>query len=717
MKRSVLNASLLIWALVFSALVMAPSPSNIAAQLWVTSAPSNDDIENAQVLTIAGQSGVLATQSNSGSSVEEGEVEAVTGGSESTCWTSSVWYKAVLSVGQWRFTTFDATFDEVITIGTVTTSPPSAGSFLRVQTEGTSGYRPDIQTNEPRRNILIDVASPSTYYIGIGLNICGYRSGMGTFRLRWSKIQDLTGDNLADAIDYDIGRADFQSPVVDRGRTLLNATVETFSGGTQEWTRLDEVRDGESWDPQHNWVNSVWSKVTLGAGNWSIVADFDRTDVREPTVALFTSSSGTPTLASLENVDTGTSLTVNVTAEMVYYIGVSLDYEGVQAPGSFDLRIRPTVRPSAVSPIQVEVDSETPSAHVSWELPANSGALETTSYLKYDVRLQYMDATGRPGERVLDRRCSVFEHYLAFPGSVRGCGFDFLAAGTWSVLISVYDGDQRLSGNPGETTFDVAKQWNDSFEYATELAGTDGSLFDNFSYATLQYNEPRHATSQTWSSLWYKFQAPKDGLYAFTLEEQSSYNIVEYPGKVGAYITAYTGESLSTLSQVGFGEAPSWDLKAGTWYRITISLKANFVEDEFDDYEQDSDLLSVLLKWTFTAPAPTPGAEAPRPAAPTVDAVVPVQTPQTSLPPVVEQPQVMTVKAKNNSPLSTVLRKAKIKVDKTSTFTVKVLKASRKICRTTGGKLQFTSKGTCNIEVKVKPKKGKTSSHLVVVKP
>jgi hypothetical protein len=305
---------------------------------------------------------------------------------------------------------------------------------------------------------------------------------------------------------------------------------------------------------------------------------------------------------------------------------------------------------------------------------------------------------------------------MAFEVSARQCAFDLLAAGTWSALISVYDGDQRLSGNPGETTFVVAKQWNDSFEYATELSGTDGSLFDNFSYATLQANEPRHATSQTWSSLWYKFQAPKDGRYGFALEERSSYNTVEYPGKVGAYVTAYTGESLSALSQVGFGEAPSWDLKAGTWYRIAISLKANFIEDEFDQYSQDSDLLAILLRWTFTAPTPTPVAEAPRPAAPTIDAVVPVQTPQTSLPPVVEKPQVVTVKIKNNSPLSAVLKKAKIKVDKTATFTVKVLKDSRRVCRSAEGKLQFTSKGTCNIEVKVKPKKGKASSRLVAVK-
>jgi hypothetical protein len=461
----------------------------------------------------------------------------------------------------------------------------------------------------------------------------------------------------------------------------------------------------------------VWSKVTLASGDWTIVSEFDDTDTRVPTMALFTSTSQNPTLADLTNRDTGSTLSVSVSSNTTYYIGISFDYANYGSPGSFDLKIRRSVRPAPVGSVQVVTDQVQPQATISWGLPSNSGSLGTLSYLKYDLLLEYQDQTGRAGERVLSRSCSVFEDSVLAYGSIRECSFDRLAAGTWSLMIAVYDSDQRVNGALAyQDTFVISNTWNDSFASPQEISGVEGELFDNFSYATLQASEPSHAASQTWSSLWYKFQAPKDGRYMFTLEERSSYNIVNDPGKVGAYVTAYTGDGLPALSRVGFGEAPSWDLKAGTWYRIAISLKANFVEDEFDQYSQDSDLLAVLLRWTFTAPTPTPVAEAPRPAAPAVDAVAPVQSPQTSLPVVVEKPQVVTVKVKNNSPLSTVLKKAKIKVDKTSTFTVKVLKDSRKICRSAEGKLQFTSKGTCNIEVKVKPKKGKTSSRLVAVK-
>jgi hypothetical protein len=101
-----------------------------------------------------------------------------------------------------------------------------------------------------------------------------------------------------------------------------------------------------------------------------------------------------------------------------------------------------------------------------------------------------------------------------------------LGTTTWSLDLFLERGVNTIeavaldnAGNISETRtiqvdYRVPDPPNDAFGLATELTGTDGQVQGNNERATREFGEPFHAGNEGGKSVWWKYTAPGDGLFA-----------------------------------------------------------------------------------------------------------------------------------------------------------------------------------------------------------
>jgi hypothetical protein len=194
------------------------------------------------------------------------------------------------------------------------------------------------------------------------------------------------------------------------------------------------------------------------------------------------------------------------------------------------------------------------------------------------------------------------------------------------------------------------------------------------------------------------------------------------------YITVYTGNSLGTLTRVSTNiDSVTWSGTSGNIFYIAVTTADEYRNSELGFFVMTRSIVVA------TPPPPPPVIAAPpvvaappAVAAPPPDVVastppqVVVSTPSTTPPTPATPPATSSVKiakgGKNATPLS-IAKKARITVPKAATVSTSVKSDSKKVCSLVGGKLQFKKKTTCNVTVKVTPKKGKATSHSVAVSP
>jgi len=109
----------------------------------------------------------------------------------------------------------------------------------------------------------------------------------------------------------------------------------------------------------------------------------------------------------------------------------------------------------------------------------------------------------------------------------------------------------------------VAAPANDNFANAQLLGANDGTLTASNVGASYEPDEPFHAGQGCYSSVWYKWTAPSDGVL-----------VVESSG-IHTLLGAYTGSAVSSLTEVAsdeefWGSRIAVDVVPGTTYRIAV---------------------------------------------------------------------------------------------------------------------------------------------------
>lgn len=700
------------------------------------SAPSNDDIENAT--EIAGGVTVSTrgslTDSNLGATLQPTEDYAIFLLGPPL---SSVWYKIKLSPGRWKIATTKVSFDTVLIVGTIDEGTQSLSNFSYVDQNASRGDVQGGSSRDPESLVIFTAETEVEYFIGVAVNSYYETSVAGTFNLEWTPIQSdttipLENDDFQTRFRLNEPTDELDEPLVRHGLTLNNATLEDY-----EIEMLTSPRngvavgcDGDEWCSQNEWKHSVWFQATLGPGDWSLTAELDdpSRSYDPQTIAVFTSTGlDEPTgISSLTNVRNGSALNLMVQASTTYYIAVSFNY-GVENPvrqmTSFDLRIRPVIKPQEVLSLVSEVWSNSTGVEITWALPSNFGQLAVQD-LVYDVLIEH-ESVNSPispsGNTVLNQYCSRREQYVMMSiYESRQCSFSRLAAGTWNVSIYIFDYDQQVVGEVSTGSFTVSSTWHDAFVAPRTITESQSSLRDNFSYATLEANEPIHSTSQTWSSLWYQFTPIREGSYTFSVNHQSYLGI-----EVDLEIAVYSGETLSSLSRLGFGKSVTFNGASGQNYRLAVSTTTNFMGTRFDEYGQDEITSVFSLSWSradITPSAPTPEVP-PTVVTPISEVPNPGQLQELPLPPVVSNlpqssgstpPSAVDIKkpvlitSAKPATLKTLVSGVGLVVPKGSKTKIVVSPTSKKYCKVVGSTVRAISSGKCVVTVVVvTPSKGK----------
>jgi hypothetical protein len=130
-----------------------------------------------------------------------------------------------------------------------------------------------------------------------------------------------------------------------------------------------------------------------------------------------------------------------------------------------------------------------------------------------------------------------------------------------------------LKAGPPAKAVAKAAASNDNFAAALVLEGEEGTVFGSTLGATGENGEPAHHATSTINSVWYRWQAPADGTAVFDTFD-TSYDTI---------LAAYTGGSLSTLTEVAsnddvdesFASLIWFEATAGTTYYIAVDGFAN----------------------------------------------------------------------------------------------------------------------------------------------
>ena len=630
--------------------------------------PVNDGIATALDLGVTQGATVSTSGSKTGNTNANATVE--TDEINRAMWDRSVWFKAKFSAGNWDIAISAGTsWDTMLVVGTLTnpslSSPFQNNNFIETK------FNDDSDESLLSR-VSFTADGTSTYYIGVG----GFEGASGGFTLEYSKLATLSNDNIAQATVVTPPTA-YNIPTTMTGQHNIGATIET---GANETQRLASP----------TWSKSVWYKMT------PTVTDTYKLRVNrtfEGVSVVLKKSFTDNTFVEADVLRQTTSSTIGtqlLNSGTTYYFAIG---SNTNDEGSFSFTVTRVAVPTQVSNVQFTTGVN-PS--VTWTAPTPpTGASWQLSYIIY---LEHL----------------VEPLFREVTTSSTTTSFQRLHPGTWSYTISPLDELQSIDGNAATGTFIITTASNDFFSSATALSGDTGTTTDTFAFATRELGEPAHSSAQLNSSLWYRFTPSSTGSYTMTVNAQGT----------SPNISVYSGNSLGTITRIGTSiDSATWPGSGGVTYFIAVTTA---------DQYRNTDGGTYSLSWStvVTTPAPPPPVIAAPPVAvvTTTPAAVDTTTTSpvvtslpTSTPPALfTTPTASTVKTarggKNSAPLS-IAKKAMITVPKAATVSASIKNDSKKVCSLVAGKLQFKKKATCNVTIKVTPKKGKATSHAVAVSP
>lgn len=396
------------------------------------------------------------------------------------------------------------------------------------------------------------------------------------------------------------------------------------------------------------WGNSVWFTVQPAAGAWGLRL--------ENHIGAQIAVLDGPTFAATVVGGGSNAIGFNADGTTAYYIGIATP----NAEQSFDLIFQSIVTPGIVSNVIVTRGTNTT---VSWSPPVN-----------FDPDIHAFTVSMSQGD--LYRSCMAEQDGV--------CSFPRLQNGTWTLDIVAWDVRFNYYGIFYiDNNLQVNNLSNDYFASATSLSGDSGQLSDYFDLASLEIGEPVYQPGPRYSSLWYSYTPSTTGTSTVSVATTNS----ELSGDLSPLVAVYTGTNVSALQAVGTASnSVTWNSVANQRYYLAVSTTRDFAE-----YMRGEPEMYHTMTWSHVAaPAPT--------AAPTTTTTVPVS-------------KVISFKVKNNATMASILKKAKIKPPKNSKVTYKIANSSKKLCSISSSKMKFKKKGTCNLSVKVQPKKGASTTY------
>ncbi len=141
---------------------------------------------------------------------------------------------------------------------------------------------------------------------------------------------------------------------------------------------------------------------------------------------------------------------------------------------------------------------------------------------------------------------------------------------------------QRLAvgRDAADADSDVLAPANDNFSGSEHIAGVSGATALDFALGSREPGEPR--VTATYSTMWYRWEAPVKGLFRFRLQEADSGDPED------ADLLLFTGESLVELDLVADkrGAEISFAAQAGSVYRLRVAAAS-----EREDWPP------MVLKW------------------------------------------------------------------------------------------------------------------------
>ncbi|MEY3805487.1 MAG: hypothetical protein RIR69_299 [Actinomycetota bacterium] len=418
---------------------------------------------------------------------------------------------------------------------------------------------------------------------------------------------------------------------------------------------LSDIESAESDLVQYwgipNWTNSVWFSVQPAAGTWGVRLE---NFVGAQIVLLDDDDFSNESIVGWSPNAIG----FRADGTRTYYIGIGAG-ENEQ---SFDIVFSSIVQPNRVTSAELNPGANTT---ISWPTPDN-----------FDPQLHAFRVYLSNGD--LRRYCDV-----TLPAT---CPFPRLQNGTWRVSIVPYESLHGFEGDEYAFDIDLTNISNDYFGASTSLTTDSGELTDFFDHATLETGEPTHFSSATYSTLWYSYTPTVSGTSTFNVTTTD----VEASGELQPIVAAYTGTTLANLQPIASsGTSLTWQSVGGQRYFVAVASRFEPIE------VQSSPFRFHTMTWSHVAaPATT--------AAPTTTTTVPVS-------------KVISVKAKNNATMASILKKARIRVPKNARVTYTIAKASKKKCSVVRSRIQLKKKITCSMTVKIKPTKGKTVSHKLAI--
>ena len=233
----------------------------------------------------------------------------------------------------------------------------------------------------------------------------------------------------------------------------------------------------------------------------------------------------------------------------------------------------------------------------AWTAPSSGTATVTTSGSPFDTLLGVYTGSSVSALTLVKDNDDV-----ASTDGTSAVTFAATAGTTYRIVVDGYNGTSS-----GQATGSIALKWslsvpvgapaNDNFASAVALSGSSGSTSGTNVAATKETGEPSIAGNSGGASVWYRWTSPTSGTATVTTSSSS----------FDTLLGVYTGTSVSALTLVKDSDdvsgtdrtsAVTFPATAGTTYRIAV--------DGYRGPTSGQATGSIALKWSLSAPVPTP---------------------------------------------------------------------------------------------------------------
>lgn len=165
----------------------------------------------------------------------------------------------------------------------------------------------------------------------------------------------------------------------------------------------------------------------------------------------------------------------------------------------------------------------------------------------------------------------------------------FVAAAGTTYYIAV-DSEEGQTGEVALHWAPSAAPSNDLFAAAQVLSGTSGNLVATNANASTEFGEPLHAKQPGGASVWYRWQAPSNGVFALTTAGST----------FDTLIGVYTGSSIGTLTEIVSNDNENADVKTSQAQFSAIGGVTYYIA--IDGYSGANGNLQAA--WHFESAAP-----------------------------------------------------------------------------------------------------------------